>query len=48
VQWGMLLAGYVTPRIAAWTVLWGLLELPLAAWAGMMAYRRLAPSAGRC
>lgn len=47
VQWGMLLAGYVTPRIAAWTVAWGLFELPLAAWVGMMAYRRLAPATGR-
>lgn len=34
VQWGMLLAGYVTAEIAALTVAWGLFELPLAAWAG--------------
>jgi hypothetical protein len=34
VQWGMLLAGYVTPRIAATTVAWGLVELPLAAHCG--------------
>lgn len=35
VQWGMLLAGYVTPRIAFATVLWGLFELPAAAWCGV-------------
>jgi len=35
VQWGMLLAGYVTPRIALATVLWGLFELPAAAWCGV-------------
>lgn len=34
VQWGMLLAGYVTVEIAALTVAWGLFELPLAALAG--------------
>lgn len=39
VQWGMLLAGYVTPAIAAATVAWGLVELPLAAWAGVRVLR---------
>lgn len=34
VQWGMLLAGFVTAPIAVATVAWGLVELPLAAWAG--------------
>ena len=34
VQWGMWLAGYVTARVAIWTVLWGLIELPLAALLG--------------
>lgn len=34
VQWGMLLAGFVTAPIAAVTVAWGLVELPLATAAG--------------
>lgn len=34
VQWGMLLAGYVTPSVAMTTVAWGLVELPLAVWLG--------------
>jgi hypothetical protein len=34
VQWGMLLAGFVTPRIALLTTLWGLPELVLAGWLG--------------
>jgi hypothetical protein len=34
VQWGMLLAGYVTPRIALLTVIWGMIEIPLATWSG--------------
>lgn len=38
VQWGLLLAGYVTPTIAAATVAWGLVELPLAVAAGMWTY----------
>jgi len=41
VQWGMLLAGYVTPRVALFTVAWGLLELPLAVCAGAAVRRRL-------
>lgn len=44
VQWGMLLAGYVTPTIAATTVLWGLIELPLATWLGTRTYCRKRPS----
>lgn len=42
VQWGMLLAGYVSPIIAAATVAWGLVELPLAVWAGVWLHSRLA------
>lgn len=34
VQWGMWLAGYVSPRVAMFTTVWGLGELLLAAWAG--------------
>lgn len=41
VQWGMLLAGYVTSRIAAWTVAWGLIELPVAVWFGAAVHDRL-------
>lgn len=41
VQWGMLLAGYVTPSIAATTIAWGFVELPLAAWAGTWVHWRL-------
>ena len=46
VQWGMLLAGYVTAPIAAWTVAWGVVELPLAAWAGTCVHARLAARSG--
>jgi len=46
VQWGMLLAGYVTATIAAITTAWGLVELPLAVWAGTWVHWRLtAPKA---
>ncbi|OAH98968.1 hypothetical protein A1353_21580 [Methylomonas methanica] len=38
VQWGMLLAGYVSPTIAVTTVVWGFIELPLAVWAGVSLY----------
>jgi hypothetical protein len=41
VQWGMVLAGYVTARIAVLTVLWGLWELPLAVWIGTSVGTRL-------
>ncbi len=41
VQWGMLLAGYVSPTIAAATVAWGFIELPLAVWVGTWVHRRL-------
>lgn len=41
VQWGMLLAGYVTTYVAVSTVAWGLIELPLAAWAGTRVQWRL-------
>lgn len=41
VQWGMWLAGYVTTYVAASTVAWGLIELPLAAWAGTRVQWRL-------
>lgn len=41
VQWGMLLAGFVTTAIAVATVAWGLVELPVAAWAGTSIYWRL-------
>ncbi|BBL72730.1 hypothetical protein [Methylogaea oryzae] len=41
VQWGMLLAGYVTAAIAATTVAWGFVELPLAVWAGAWVQWRL-------
>lgn len=41
VQWGMLLAGYVTTYVAATTVAWGLIELPLAGWAGTWVQWRL-------
>lgn len=41
VQWGMLLAGFVTVPIAVATVAWGLVELPVAAWAGTRVYWRL-------
>lgn len=34
VQWGMLLTGFVTAPIAAVTVAWGFVELPLATSAG--------------
>ena len=34
VQWGMLLSGQVTTRIAAITVAWGLVELPVCALVG--------------
>ena len=46
VQWGMLLAGYVTPRIATITVIWGFVELPMATWLGIFAQDRLNESAG--
>jgi len=39
VQWGMWLAGYITPKVAFITVGWGLLELSLASWLGAAAYR---------
>lgn len=41
VQWGMLLAGFVTAPIAIATVAWGLVELPVAAWAGTRVHWRL-------
>jgi len=41
VQWGMLLAGYVTTYVAVSTVAWGFIELPLAAWAGTRVQWRL-------
>ena len=41
VQWGMLLAGYVTAYVAVITVAWGLVELPLAVWAGAWVQCRL-------
>lgn len=41
VQWGMLLAGYVTATIAVATVAWGLVQLPLAVWIGMRVQARL-------
>jgi hypothetical protein len=41
VQWGMFLAGYVTAYIAVTTVVWGLVELPLAIWAGAWVQWRL-------
>ncbi len=43
VQWGMLLVGYVTARVAIWTVAWGLVELPLATWLGFRVGKALAP-----
>lgn len=42
VQWGMVLAGYVTPAVAAPTVAWGLIELPLAAWLGYQVHEAVA------
>jgi hypothetical protein len=45
VQWGMLLAGYVTPRIAIITVIWGFIELPLATWLGTLVCDRMAGKA---
>lgn len=41
VQWGMLLAGFVTPYLAATTIAWGFVELSIAAWAGARIYYRL-------
>lgn len=41
VQWGMLLAGYVTTYVAVSTVVWGSIQLPLAAWAGTRVAWRL-------
>ena len=41
VQWGMLLAGYVTTYVAVSTVAWGFIQLPLAAWAGTRVAWRL-------
>lgn len=41
VQWGMLLAGYVSAPIAAITVAWGFVEVPIAAWAGTWVHWRL-------
>lgn len=41
VQWGKLLAGFVTAPIAIATVAWGLVQLPVAAWAGTRVYWRL-------
>ena len=41
VQWGMLLAGFVTAPIAVATVAWGFVELPVAAWAGTRVYWQL-------
>jgi hypothetical protein len=46
VQWALLNTGLVTPRIAAVSVTWGLVEVPLAAWTGMMAYTRLSRRTG--
>ena len=40
VQWGMLLVGYVTSTIAAVTVAWGVVELPLAVHAGIWMHDR--------
>lgn len=42
VQWGMVLAGYVTLAVAAPTVAWGLIELPLAAWLGYRVHESIA------
>jgi len=44
VQWGMVLAGYVSLRIAVTTIAWGLWELPLAVGAGTWVARRLGNS----
>jgi hypothetical protein len=44
VQWGMALAGYVSLRIAATTMAWGLWELPLAVGAGTWVAWRLGNS----
>lgn len=41
VQWGMLLAGYVTVPIAVTTVAWGGVELPVAAGIGTWLHWRL-------
>ncbi|UZR30318.1 hypothetical protein [Methylococcus mesophilus] len=41
VQWGMLLAGFVTAPIAIATVAWGFVELPIAALAGTWVHWRL-------
>jgi hypothetical protein len=41
VQWGLWLAGFVTTYVAVTTVAWGLVELPLAAWAGTWVQGRL-------
>ncbi|HVF18096.1 MAG TPA: hypothetical protein VNA21_14345 [Steroidobacteraceae bacterium] len=41
VQWGMLLAGYVTPKIMALTLAWGYVELPFATWVGMVIFDRM-------
>lgn len=38
VQWALLNTGFVTARIATVSVAWGLVELPLAAWAGVRLY----------
>jgi hypothetical protein len=42
VPWGLLLSGYMSPAIAATTVAWGLIELPLAVCAGVWVYGNLA------
>lgn len=34
VQWGMLLAGYVSFKVALYTTLWGFVELPIAVYLG--------------
>jgi hypothetical protein len=44
VQWGMVLAGYVSLRIAVTTIAWGLWELPLAVGAGTWVAWRLGNS----
>jgi len=41
VQWGMLLAGYISQTIATTTVAWGFIELPLAVWTGVRLHSRL-------
>lgn len=41
VQWGMLIAGYVTAKVAIWTIVWGAIELPVATWLGFRIFEAL-------